>query len=164
MTRKSKREIERALEDLGGGEQLARDSDPIQNQYSDDVEAFINSLALDNLAHKIAPNADNPERTRRMLEHIREEYGIDEDRDDAVHAELRGRAAEVDSQYWTADDALLPAIICGPALLDPNDSAHFEELLDADDEDEAAEMIVDAVYHWLADRGDGGTVPAESAA
>lgn len=151
MTRKSKREIERALQDLSSTEQSATDGEPIQKQYPDDIEEFVESLALDNLAYKIAPNTSNPETTRRILKHLREEYGIDENRDDAVHATLRDRAGEVQSQYWNADDVIPAAIITGPALLDEADRERFEQLLDAGDDDEAADLIVDAAYDWLAD-------------
>lgn len=166
MTRRSKRELERAVEDLvEETESSTSDETFADRHYSEGVRDFVYQVVRDTMVvthnHELV-NLNNPERTRRHLKSIRETYGIDDDRDDAVHSALRERAAEVQSKWWGPCDALSAAMVLGPALLSGDDREQFDELLDRGGEEQAAAMIVDAVYNELADRGSRrAAMPAE---
>lgn len=168
MTRKSKREIERVIEDLGGtddspgsgsGETFA------DRHYSEPVASFVRQVALDLIRITHDPEIANSDRVAEaFLEAVREEYGIDDDRDDAALEELQDRARRTSSEYWDAVAQFQSDVLTGPALLDGDARERFDEHLAADEEDAAAAMIVRRLYECLADLGDDTTPPGPSPA
>lgn len=151
MTRKSRREIERALEDLSGGNATGGESFA-EEHYSDSVTSFVHRTIRDVLRITHDPAvANSTEPARALLVTVREHYGLDEKRDDAVLSTLQKRAQRAESSYWMPTDAFGAAIAVGPAILDGDRRARFDSGLEAGEDDVAAVLIVQAVYDWLAD-------------
>ena len=152
MTRRSRREIERALEDLSGGGNATSDESFAEKHYSDSVTSFVHRTIRDVLRLKYDSEvANSTEPARALLVTVRERYGIDEKRDEAVLSTLQKRAQRAESRYWMPTDAFGAAIVAGPAILGDDRRARFDSALEAGEDDVAAVLIVQAVYDWLAD-------------
>lgn len=161
MTRKSKREIERVLEDLDEGLAAPLGEPFAEQTYDEPLRGFVYQLTRDvdrlGLRHGHG-NLKDPERARVMLEALRERYGIDDDRDDDVLAALQAAAEQVPSTHWTTSDVLPAAVQYGPEFLDDGERRRFEAAFVAGREDEAAALAVRATYDWFADRGGAAAV------
>lgn len=157
MTRKSPRELERALEHLDGATTGSSGKPFAERHYPPAVREYVYRLTRDVMGARREPipgNISAPARLRRLLDTLREQYGIDADRDDAVIATLQEQASREGSAHWGASGVLMAAPVYGPALLDEADRARFDELRAAGRQDEADALLIRTVYHWLADEAD----------
>jgi len=158
--RRSERELERALEELNE----AADDDPatgaslLREHYPDDVVALVHRVARDlmRIARRHpdeSVNAPAPEATAAFLKHVREEYGIENDRDDAVRRALETLAGGRD--HWQPVDSFTMAPIAiakhDDVVTDGGDSV--TSLVDSGQEHEAEALLVRAAYDTLATRG-----------
>ena len=162
MTRRSKREIERALEDLDKQSAGANDYTPaVKEKYSDEVVEAIYRVARDILrlshrnADRMGSNPSTAERTSAFLEGVREQYGITDNRDDAVLAGLDKAAASTDSKHWGPIDSFQTAVASVPGEMDL-ETDHGDTLPDlvlAGDETAAEQLLVQRTYEILAEMG-----------
>ena len=162
MTRKSKRELERALEDLAGGDDgVTAGRSFAEQEYSEPATTFVHSTMRDVIRLTHDPDiANREEPSRGLLQRVREVYDIDDDRDDAVLAELEVQAAKAEPSNWSRIDVFETSIAAGPALLDTTSRERFGDAIESGKEDLGAQLIVEAVYEWLAERGqDKRTIP-----
>jgi hypothetical protein len=157
MTRKSKREIERALENLDAGDGAITEGESFAEQhYSEPVTSFVHRTIREVLRLAYDPEIANADdRARGLLATVREVYEIGEDRDDAVLATLDERAGSAKRAHWHPTDAFATAVAVGPRLLNESTRARFDSALEAGNDDIAAQLVVQAVYEWLA-KQDGG--------
>ena len=161
MTRKSKRELERAVERLqNNGNGTATSYTPLRNVYSEDVVQCIHSVARDvmRIIHRNPDtdvNASEPEATTHYLELVREQYGIDEDRDEAVRVMLNKVATGNPHSYPTnPHDVFLNAVLSIPShILVEDKNVSFEKLVADGREDRAKQLLVGRVYRCLAALG-----------
>ena len=155
MTRKSKRELERALEEIaGGGDGVTAGESFAEQEYSDPVTTFVHSTMRDVIRLTHDPDiANREEPARGLLQRVREVYDIDDDRDDAVLAELEDRAARAEPSNWSRTDVFETSIVAGPALLETASRERFDDAVESGKDDLGVQLIVEAVYEWLAERG-----------
>jgi hypothetical protein len=160
MTRKSKREIERALADLERVDRprpLRRSS--LEESCDDAVVDFVHHV-IRNL-HQIQyrhpdsiVNAPSHEAITQFLERVRDEYGIEKDRDEDVRATLAGAGEGIN--YWNEIDsfAVAPATV---ARRDPATGTGelLSDLVAAGDDDRAERLLIQATYDTLADLNGG---------
>lgn len=164
MTRPSKRELEREVEvlrEVTATGSLGSDSPPADEWYTEEVKRFVYGIGRDIIALGCTSSLGtigNPERTVGILERVRERYGIDEDRDEAVHATLK-RTAERADTHWQADDSLAPSVIMFPHGFAAERREQWDRAFEGGDEELAACMIVQATYRSLADQDTRG-IPA----
>jgi len=170
MTRKSKRELATELDDLEADEELdsrdaaegrSRGSSVSGNEtfaerhYTEPVASFVYQTHREvaRLGHdpEIA-NSDEP--IRGLLPVVREHYGIDDDRDDAVVEMLRSGAVLAEDAELRPTLTFGAVMTVGPQLLEGADEEWFADAFEDDRDDEAAQLIVQAVYEWLADQSD----------
>jgi len=158
MTRRSKREVERALEDLAedSPEEPAttvfdRAPDPLAEVLKNLTRDLI--LVFSDYPDEIA-NAPKPDATETYLEVVRDRYGIDEDRDAAV---MRGLDDVTiidmpDADSLTKFGCMAPDI--AEQLEVRTDAGEPLADLVEDGQTEAAErLVVRATYGALAERG-----------
>jgi len=162
VTRKSKRELERALEELGSGDAVRDGETFAERHYTTPVTSFVYQTTREVLRLTRNPEiANSDEPIRGLLAVVRKHYGINDDRDDAVLETLRSRAVQAEGELSRPRDAFGSAIVVGPQLLEDADQERFAAAFEADRDDEAARLIVQAVYEWLASRdGRPREVPA----
>jgi hypothetical protein len=161
MTRRSKREIERAIADFPEQRAAQDDYTPaVKQKYSDEVVEVIYRVARDLLrvCHRnpdTIVNAPTDEAAAVFLDKVRDQYEIADDRDDAARAALDEAAANADSKYWSPIDALQSAVISVPGEMDleTDDGAPLSELVGAGDETAAEQLLVQRTYEALADLG-----------
>jgi hypothetical protein len=162
VTRRSKREIERALEDLDKHSADADDYTPaVKEKYSDEVVEVIYRVARDvlRLSHRNADrmgiNPSTAERTSAFLEGVREQYEITDDRDDAVLAGLDKAAATVDSRHWGPIDSFQTAVVSVPGEMDlaTDGGDTLPDLVMVGDETAAEQLLVQQTYEMLAEWG-----------
>jgi len=154
MTRRSKREIERALEKLGASDDTTDSAEPIAEQYPPQVADIVQETVRDIMRLTFDFQISNSEApARALLPIVRETYDIDDDRDDAVLAALDDRGAQIGSGYWRRKDTFETALAAGPRLFDTAARDRFEGALKAGETDVAARLIVRTVYDALADQG-----------
>jgi len=157
MTRRSKREVERALEDLAedSPEEPAttvfdRAPDPLAEVLKNLTRDLI--LVFSDYPDEIA-NAPKPDATETYLEVVRDRYGIDEDRDAAV---MRGLDDVTiidmpDADSLTKFGCMAPDIAEQSEVADA-DGYSLAELVEAGREAEAEDLLVQATYHALAEQ------------
>lgn len=158
MTRRSKREIERALEELDDSSRREGHAPRLRERYPDGVVRVIHGTArgLFGICHRnperIA-NAPEPEATEAFLDVVRSEYGIETDRDEAVRRWLAAAAAN--HPHMSPPDAFATATLTVAAEQDLSASTgeSFEALVDAGREQDAAQLLVQTAYEALADEG-----------
>ena len=163
MTRRSKREIERDLEEFTEQRTGAKDYTPaVKEKYPDEVVEVIYRVARDvmRLCHRnpdTVVNAPTEEATAAFLDEVREQYGIADDRDADVRAGLDEAAANAGSKYWTPIDAFETAVIAVPGEMDleTDDGVTLSELIEAGDETAAERLLVQRTYEALAGLGQG---------
>jgi len=157
--RRSERELERALEDL---DEAAADpavgASLLGEHYPDDVVALVHRVARDlmRIAHHHPDeivNAPTPEATMAFLEYVREEYGIEDERDDAVCRTLETLAGR--RNHWQPVDSfsMAPIAIAKHDDVATDDGDSLSSLVAADQEREAEELLVRTAYNMLAARG-----------
>lgn len=163
MTRRSKREIERAIADFPEQGAGRDDYTPaVKEKYPDEVVEVIYRVARDlmRVCHRSPDtivNVPTDEATAAFLEKVREQYGIADDRDDDIRAGLGEAVAQTDAKHWTALDAFQSAVISVPGEMDleTDDGATLSELIEAGDETAAERLLVQRTYEALADLGQG---------
>lgn len=155
MTRKSKREIERALSEIANAETSgtgpAGDGRRLKDTHPDHVVTFVQTVFRDllRICHQnpdTVVNVEDPESLHNYLDLVHDEYGIDGDRDDDVQAGF----ADAQVAEWNHSQA---GTFASFALAVPVDGTTLEELVDADRQAEAERVLVGAMYELLADVG-----------
>ncbi|KOX94241.1 hypothetical protein [Halorubrum tropicale] len=160
MTRRSKRELERALEELDIQTSERETTTEIEEHCSEDVVDFVYGLARDLLriswhnADEVV-NETEPEATLNYLELVREQYGIDDDRDEEVCQRLLDATSQ--EKYWDSLDSFSMRPVYVAAHRDPETEAGetLAELVDEGREEEAEQLLVEATYDLLAGEGGG---------
>lgn len=157
MTRRSKRSIERALDELGD-ERSVSAGPSVDEEYPDDVAAFIKQVTrgLFRICHRNADeivNASDPAATERFLELVRERHEIEEDRDDEVRRTLTDLVAG--HNHWDPIDGFstAPMGVAATTDLETPDGETLTDLVRADRGDEASRLLVGTTYEAFADRG-----------
>jgi hypothetical protein len=169
MTRRSKRELERALEEIDVENSRERTAPKIEEHCSEDVVEFVYGVCRDLFrlsyrnAGEIVNERDDAVATEQFLELVRDEYGIEPDsaRDERVletlAASVKGdRHARPLDVFQTA-----PISVATHVDVRGKDGSELTELLDTGREDEAEEALIRSTYSLVA--GDGGA-PAEAPA
>jgi len=156
MTRKSRRELEHAVDELleERSQNRAADETFAERHYTDEIKDFVYEVSRDVMRILHDPeigNLNNPERTYEVLQTLRETYEIETDSDDAVMDTLQAYASDVESQYWGPCDSLSAGVVAGPHFLSSDDRAQLRALVANGQKEQASQMAVSAVYHWLAD-------------
>lgn len=157
MSRKSKREIERALEAFDDTTPT-NSRPPLDEVYSEAVARTIQRVARD--LHRIRRqnpetivNAPVEEATSKFLSVVRDRYGIDENHDDAVRRALEESA--VGQEYHRPVDqfAIAPVSVAKEIDVEPAAGDSLTALVNTGREDEAERLLVRMVYDLFADRG-----------
>lgn len=159
MTRKSPREIEIALRKM----ERAQDGGPpggsetVYDRIDDDELAeYLKRIARELLAAIRYPdivNLPEPERTKRLFETMREEYGIEEDRDEAVITALEGLPGVDYRMDVRSRFAILTSHVAEQHDLATADGETLAELVEAGRTDEADRLLFRETYDRLADSG-----------
>ena len=163
MTRRSQRELERALEELDIQTSERETTTEIEEHCSEDVVEFVYGLARDLLriswhnADEVV-NETEPEATLNYLELVREQYGIEDDRDEEVCQLLLDSTSQ--EKYWDSIDSLSMGPVHVAARRHPETAAGktLAELVDEGREEEAEQLLVKATYDLLAEADGGGGV------
>jgi len=157
MTRRSKREIKRALEQLDTVETSVSETS-LEEYHSDDVVRTVQALARDLLRIRYQNpdaivNAREPDATLTFLEIIRERYNIDDDSDEDVRLGLEDAVAGRD--YSTSVDGFAMALfaIAKQADIETDDGESLEDLVDASREQIAERLLVRRTYETFANAG-----------
>ncbi|MFY4815477.1 hypothetical protein ACOJIV_22680 [Haloarcula sp. AONF1] len=161
MTRRSQRELERALEELDIQTSERETTTEIEEHCSEDVVDFVYGLARDLLriswhnADEVV-NETEPEATLNYLELVREQYGIDDDRDEEVCQLLLDATSQ--EKYWDSLDSFSmgPVHVAAHRTPETESGETLAELVDERREKEAEQLLVKATYDLLA--GNGGDV------
>lgn len=153
--RKSKRELESALESLTSP-QSTRPDERLENRCLEPVVRAVRSLVLDLIRCRQEIAAGGDDTTERFLERVRAEYGIDRDRDDMVARGLEDVAPGVKS--WDAADSFATGVIGLPGRVDVSsaDGESLQDLVVAGRIDDAERLLVATTYELFGDRGDRG--------
>lgn len=165
MTHRSKREIERAVEELDVEASEERTTPSIKEHCSEDVVEFVYGLARDlfqlswHNADEVV-NASDPEATLNYLDIVRTEYGITDDRDDDVSQQLLDASSR--EKNWDTIDSFAMAPVGVATHLDPETDAGetLAALVDGGREEEAEQLLVGATYDLFARTGGGVKVNA----
>ena len=157
MTRRSKRELERALEAFDDATPT-NDRPSLDEMYPGPVTTFIQCVARD--LHRIRHqnpetivNAPGPDATERFLVIVRDHYGIDEDRDDDVRQTLEESVAGQEYHRPVDKFATAPVSVAAQFDLETPAGETLTELVHTDREDEATQLLVHTVYDALAADG-----------
>jgi hypothetical protein len=160
MTRRSKRELERTLEELDIQSSQRETTTDIEEHCSQDVVEFVYGLSRD-LLRISWHNADDvvnerePEATLNYLELVREKYGIDEDHDEEIYQLLLDAISQ--EKYWTPRDSFAMGPVHVAAHRDPEteDGEALADLVDGGRDEEAEQLLVGATYDLFAGEGGG---------
>lgn len=156
MTRPSKRELERAIEELNSEDSSTPGESFVSREYSEPVATAVHTAIRKVIRDCYdEPIANAREPALAFLASLRETHGIDEIHDDAVLATLRKRAEDVDSHHWGPVDAFQAAIGVAPRLLEADDRERFDDAVAAGDDETVTTLSVHAVYDWLAQQPAG---------
>lgn len=160
MTRRSQRELERALEELDIQTSERETTTEIEEHCSEDVVEFVYGLARDLLRiswHNAdeVENETEPEATLNYLELVRKQYGIEDDRDEEVCQLLLDATSQ--GKYWDSRDSLSMGPVHVAAHRDPEteDGETLADLVDDGRDEEAEQLLVGATYNLFAGE-DGG--------
>jgi len=160
VTRKSKRELESALEAFDDTTPGA-DRPAIDDVYPGPVATFIQRVARDllRISHTHPDevvNAPEPAATRRFLALVRERYDLGEDRDDAVYSALEATVAGHEHGWAVDQFAIAPVSVAKATEPETAAGESLSALVNTNREDEAERLLVQTTYDTLADRGDRG--------
>jgi hypothetical protein len=161
VTRKSKRELERALADLDEAGQPVAGPTSVQERYSGDVVDVIYATARAVLRIKYQHSdaiatAPTDQAVARFLEAVREEYDLDKSRDKRVSATLLSVTER--SPHWHPIDAFASALCVLAGRQEPTDEngTTLSTLVEVGDDQAAKRLLVRAAYGWLAGGNGGG--------
>ena len=160
MTRRSKREIERALEELDIQSSQRETTTEIEEHCSEDVVEFVYGLARDLLRiswHNAdeVENETEPEATLNYLGLVRKQYGIKDDRDEQVCQLLIDATSQ--GKYWDSRDSFSmgPVHVAAHRAPETEDGETLADLVDDGRDEEAEQLLVGATYDLFAGE-DGG--------
>jgi hypothetical protein len=158
MTRRSKRELERALEEIDAENSRERTTPKIEEHCSEDVVEFVYDVCRD--LFRIV-NEKEPEATWNFFQLVRKEYDVDDDRDDDIVPLLLDATSQ--EKHWSPRDsfAAAPVRVATELDLETDAGETLAELVDDGREEEAEQLLIGATYELLA--ADSGA-PAEAPA
>lgn len=158
MTRRSKRSIEHALEELES-EPSASEYTPLEEVYPDDVAAFIKRLSRDLMRMRRHAQTVNGELAHGpddedFLAAVRDRYDLDAERDEEVRQALE--EATAGSPFWNRYTcfSMAPMGIARNFTLETQEGETLTDLVHADREGDADRMLVRTAYEAFTDTTD----------
>ncbi|MFY4815476.1 hypothetical protein ACOJIV_22675 [Haloarcula sp. AONF1] len=159
MTRRSKREIKRAIEEIDVGRSQERTTPKIEENRSEVVVEFVYDVSRDLMSiswengDKVT-NAEDPAATLNYLEIVREQYDIDDDRDEKASQRLLDVAEKLsDRTYLTF--SMAPAHLAGHRDLETESGETLSELIDEGCDAKAEHLLVKESYDLFAGENGG---------
>jgi len=156
MKRPTRRQIGKRIERLEneGSRLRGGDGKTVYDRVSDPLAEFLKKLARDlmmvftDYPDKIA-NAPEPDATKMYFQVVRDRYGIDEDRDEAVRRTLEAPPADPEMDVRSRFAMATSSVAERNEVTTP-DGESLEQLVDEGRVDEAERVLVRATYDLLA--------------